>query len=71
MPKTGMPNSTNASLRRRAATFCTNVAEVFPRPFKILPVVVDKYKKGQSQARILIKFPELESWNTVRPNWEP
>ena len=30
------------------------VDEVLPRPFKMLPMVVDRYKKGQSQESTVI-----------------
>ena len=44
------------------------VTVVFPSPFKTLLKVVFKYKKGQSHARIVIKFPasSFEKMNSPR-----
>ena len=42
IPNFGMPNSTKARRTKRAVTFCINVVEVFPRPFKMLPMVVTR-----------------------------
>ena len=45
-----------------------NVTEVFPSPFNTLVNVVFKYKNGQIQARIVMKFPanELEKTNSPK-----
>ena len=45
-----------------------NVIEVFPKPFNTLLNVVFKYKKGQSHASTVIKFPaiEFEKMNSPR-----
>ena len=45
-----------------------NVIEVFPSPFNTLVNVVFKYKNGQIQARIVMKFPAngLEKTNSPK-----
>lgn len=71
IPNFGMPKSTKASRTRSAMTFWTNVVDVLPRPFRILPIVVARYKNGQSQASVLIKAPAFSSLNTLMPRSFP
>ena len=57
MPKEGMAKTTKARRMTMAATFRRKVAEVLPRPFKMLPMVEARYMKGQSQDRAAMKNP--------------
>ena len=50
---------------------CTKVSRVSPRPFNTLPMVVARYMKGQSQARVVMKSPADALWNTILPRESP
>lgn len=54
-----------------AQTFWKKVTEVFPSPFKMLPMVVARYMNGHSHERMVMKVPAFWSWNTPTPSWLP
>ena len=61
MPKEGMAKRTNARRIIMAVTFRKKVTEVFPSPFKMLPMVDARYMKGHSQERAAMKKPAFWS----------
>ena len=71
IPNRGIPKDTKARRISRAATFWRKVTPVFPRPFRILPIVVDRYRKGQSQDKMTMNLPALASWKTAVPRSLP
>ena len=68
MPVFGTPKKINPMRINNPKTPLKNVTEVFTSPFNTLVNVVFKYKNGQIQARIVIKFPAngLEKTNSPK-----
>ena len=59
IPMRGIPNTTKARLTSMETALWRKTEEVFPRPFKMLPIVVEMYIKGQSHARTAIYCPAV------------
>ena len=71
IPKRGIPQNTKQSRIKREMQLFLKVIVVFPRPFNTLPIVVARYKNGQSQARIVINVPASWFWKTFIPRSWP
>ena len=57
MPNLGIPKKTKTRRIRRETQLFAKVVDVFPSPFNTLPMVVARYKNGQSQARMVMYVP--------------